>query len=103
MSQSEYDAQRYVPWKRRDKFLRDKYGITLNDYEAMWIAQGGRCGICGLYESVAATTYKNLVVDHDHDTGKVRGLLCDLCNKGLGQFKDDINRVRRALTYLEEH
>jgi len=56
--------------------LRTKYGLTREDHERLMLDQGGRCAMCGA-ESV-------LVVDHDHDTGVVRGLLCRTCNIGLG-------------------
>ena len=102
MTVAEYDAQRYDPAARRDKFLRDKHGITLEDYARLWANQRGRCAICDLHENVAMTTHTKLVVDHNHDTGEVRGLLCDLCNKGLGQFKDDQTRVEAAARYLKE-
>lgn len=103
LTQTEYDAQRYNPTARRDTFLQQKHGISLAEYDAMWLEQDGCCAICGQHENQAMTTHAKLVVDHDHETGLIRALLCDLCNKGLGQFRDDITRLRSALGYLEEH
>lgn len=60
----------------------------------MVVAQDGRCAICG----VAPDT---LVVDHCHDTGVTRGLLCRWCNLGLGMFKDDLKAMEQAHSYLE--
>ena len=73
-----------------------KYGLTLGDYEALSDAQGGNCAIClGPDE-----TGRRLAVDHCHETGKVRGLLCGRCNAGLGFFRDAPNVLRQAAEYL---
>jgi hypothetical protein len=69
-----------------------KYGLTLEGYNDLVRSQGGRCAICG-----AAST---LCVDHDHATGRVRGLLCHNCNRGIGLLGDDAARVGRAAEYL---
>lgn len=70
-----------------------KYGITTADYLGMLEAQRGRCGIC-------YRRYEMLVIDHDHETGEVRGLLCSGCNTGLGLFRDDPTRLANAVIYL---
>lgn len=77
---------------------RDKrwYGITEEEYEDALHLQGGKCAICG----VAPKKGRRLCVDHCHCSGRFRGLLCDLCNKGLGQFKDDREVLARAIAYL---
>lgn len=75
--------------------LKRKFGITRERYEAILDEQGGVCAIC----KVAPTT-KRLAVDHDHQTGEVRGLLCLSCNMGLGYFKDSKNRLVNAIHYL---
>lgn len=62
----------------------------------MLAAQGGRCAICRQEPGRRA-----LDVDHSHETGAVRGLLCELCNKGLGCFRDSLDALRRAVVYLE--
>ena len=80
----------------RNSHLKRKYGITVADYEAMLAAQGGGCTICGAAERDG----QSLHVDHCHDTGAVRGLLCFTCNAGLGLFDHDRERLARAASYL---
>jgi hypothetical protein len=84
------------PDKIRNSDLKKLYGITLDEYNAMSAAQGGKCCICEEVE-------KTLCVDHDHKTGKVRALLCKACNVALGMFKDDVTIVANAARYLDEH
>lgn len=72
--------------------LKWRYGITTVDVDRMKQAQEGLCAIC--------RCEKILVVDHDHLTGKVRGLLCQDCNKGLGMFNDSSLNLRNAIVYL---
>lgn len=82
--------------------LRDSYGMTVMDYEFMLESQGGVCGICGDPEkSKINSRIKALAVDHDHATGKVRGLLCSACNLGLGKLKDSIAILELAQHYLQ--
>jgi hypothetical protein len=82
----------------RSRSLR-KYGLTLLDYDEMVKAQDGRCRICGTTESgVAGEVW---AVDHNHVTLRVRALLCNDCNAGLGFFDDDPARLREAAHYLE--
>ena len=83
----------------RNRFLTTAYGITADEYDAMMTAQGGRCAICGSTDPGDGRS-KNMSVDHDHETGKVRGILCTKCNVGLGQFQDDINLLSSAIEYL---
>ncbi|TXH11588.1 MAG: hypothetical protein E6R04_01480 [Spirochaetes bacterium] len=77
--------------------LKTRYGLTLHEYELLLKEQDGKCAICG----EVCSTGKRLAVDHDHKTGRVRGLLCRRCNRGVGHFDDDISRLERALTYLK--
>jgi len=81
----------------RKSHLKRKFGITQEQYEEMLAAQDGGCAICGDSPEVG----KALHVDHDHDTGDVRALLCVRCNNGLGQFKEDPILLDRARTYLQ--
>jgi hypothetical protein len=76
---------------------RRLYGLTLDDYNRMFEKQNGHCAICGTHISELA---KPLSIDHDHKTGKIRGLLCNSCNFGLGHFNDDVNRLSNAAQYL---
>lgn len=75
--------------------LANKYGLKPEDYDQMFSDQQGVCAICG-----GDNSGKRFCVDHCHTTGKVRGLLCDHCNKGLGCFKDNTNSLLQAISYL---
>jgi len=79
-----------------------KYGITPEDYKTLLEQQQGRCKICSSSEVSRSRSSYNLFVDHDHKTGKVRGLLCHHCNMGLGHFKDDTKSLKKAIEYLNE-
>ena len=77
-----------------------KYGITPENYKELFTKQEGKCAICSSSEvSVARRSY-NLFVDHDHKTGKVRGLLCHHCNTGLGHYRDNTVILQKAIEYL---
>lgn len=84
--------------RRRRRLL--KYGLSEDEYEAMVQAQGGRCAICGGEGGTRKDSDGSLYIDHDHATGRVRGLLCGTCNAGLGQFFDSPALLRAAVTYL---
>jgi recombination endonuclease VII len=81
------------------KCLR-RFGMSLADYEGMRAAQGGGCACCGAKVNKSG---RRLGVDHDHQTGEVRGILCHHCNAGLGAFGDDPARLRLAIEYLKKH
>jgi hypothetical protein len=97
------NAANYTRFKtsRRRCQLRRNYGLSLEDYEAMLVAQGGVCAICG--DSSPGPVQKHFAVDHDHDSGKIRGLLCFPCNTGIGGLRDDVLLVEKALSYLKAH
>jgi hypothetical protein len=84
--------------KMRSAHLYRTYGITLEEYEHIHKAQNGCCGICQINESDAPR--KVLSVDHCHDTGQIRGLLCDRCNLGVGMLGDNLNSLQKAVDYL---
>jgi hypothetical protein len=88
-----------VAAQRRRSWLR-KYGITVEDYDRMLTAQGGVCAICGGPPNGAGKANGRLNVDHDHDTGAVRGLLCSECNAGLGMLQDDAELLQLAAAYV---
>lgn len=89
-------AEKQRAYEREVK-LRNKYGITPADWDALHDAQLGRCAIC----LATLAEVAKVCVDHDHETGEVRGLLCNGCNRGLGYFKDDPDRLKRAAEYLD--
>jgi hypothetical protein len=73
-------------------------GVCNTRYDEMLVSQGGACAICD--SSLNSSRYTKLAVDHDHRTGKVRGLLCTSCNTGIGLFKDSPERLQAAIRYL---
>jgi hypothetical protein len=91
----------WLNYKARDKHkkLVSKYNITLEQYLDMHEMQGGTCAICELPEIVQG---RDLAVDHDHSTGKVRGLLCSKCNRGIGMFNDDAKTIKKAMMYVQK-
>jgi len=89
--------------KTETKRLKRQYGITREDFNKMLKEQGGTCRIC----KKAGQHFRNgrplpLNVDHNHETGKVRGLLCINCNSGLGKFGDSVDSLKEAIKYLDE-
>lgn len=88
----------------RNKTLLRSYGITLQQYNEMLEKQGGVCAICLQPERmVHKGKVKRLCVDHDHKTGKVRGILCHRCNTTLGMYEDNPELMRNLITYLEDN
>ena len=82
------------PSERRNRRLENLYGITAEQYRNMYNQQDGRCAICGKKED-------KLHVDHSHENGNVRGLLCGNCNRGIGIMQDDISVLSSAIKYLK--
>jgi Recombination endonuclease VII len=90
----------------REWRYRKYFGITLSDFNQMLKNQNGVCAICSNPEtkkSSKSDRIRELNVDHDHKTGKTRGLLCSECNSGLGRFKDSIEILGKAINYLKKH
>lgn len=79
--------------QKRERNLQDRYGISLTDYMSLLSVQDNRCAACRNLE-------KELLVDHDHDTGKVRGLLCQRCNSVIGLAGDNPHILQCAIDYL---
>jgi hypothetical protein len=77
--------------------LKKKYGLTIKQYDDMFKSQDGKCMICLIPQSELV---KRFAVDHSHRTGKIRGLLCESCNGGLGMFKDSPELLKMAIVYL---
>ena len=76
-------------------------GWSPEEYEYAWFMQGGKCAICGC--ELGTSRYTKPAADHDHKTGKLRGILCTQCNTALGLMKDSPYRLESAIHYLEEH
>jgi hypothetical protein len=92
------NQQFYMNSSQGVAFLWHKYKITRRDVSALLIAQSGNCGCCGC--DLDGTKW---AIDHNHETGKVRGILCYGCNTGLGKLGGTIAGVTNALTYLRKH
>jgi len=92
------NAGRYAEYARNIQ-LRNKFGITLDDFDSLLRDQDGKCAIC-LRADSGRRDHKNLSVDHCHTTGIIRGLLCDPCNKGIGHFWDRPDLLDAAASYL---
>jgi len=96
-SRKEYNRRK--PEIKLAQHLRE-FGLTIEDYSNMAKDQDGKCAICG--SAIGDSAGRRLYVDHNHSTGKVRGLLCSSCNFGIGNFKDSVELLRSAIKYLEE-
>lgn len=109
--QKKYEKQRHSwndpeNWSKRQLAVRKchlkrTYGMSLEDFQDRLEDQKQCCAICG--DHITTVTHKQLVVDHCHTTGKIRGLLCDLCNTALGKFKDNKEILQRAIKYLNDN
>jgi len=88
--------------QRRNKKLRLKYqyGISPEEYDELVKNQDGKCYLCGIEENYNG---KPLYVDHCHTSGKIRKLLCQHCNSGLGMFRDNPELLEKAAEYVREH
>jgi hypothetical protein len=80
--------------------LKRMYGMTYKDYNNMFSDQEGCCLICGKHQE---EVFGKLVIDHDHETGTIRGLLCHLCNASMGGFRDSIDMLQKAIIYLTQY
>lgn len=85
-------AHRSASYRHRIK----SYGLTFEEYDNLLESQDSSCAVCG------SKPNRSLVIDHCHTTGKVRGLLCDLCNKALGNVKDNVGTLKGLIKYLEK-
>jgi hypothetical protein len=88
---------------RKYEHLKKVYGLTKEAYEDLLCAQGGCCAICEREPEVASPKAPYLSVDHNHETGKIRGLLCNPCNRGIGYLQDDVIITEKAAAYLKRH
>ena len=99
ISYAKRNPQKIKYWNKKGG-LKRSFGITIEVYNSMFNSQNGKCAICG---NPNQSKMRSLTVDHDHKTGKIRMLLCDMCNKGLGFFGDDIELMEKAIEYLKYH
>ena len=102
-SKEYYKRTRGTPEARRAFHMKQKYGISMEDYAKLLASQNYVCAICGGKQVEGKGLNGTLSVDHNHDTGEVRGLLCQTCNLGLGAFKDNITLLAIASEYLKKY
>lgn len=90
--------------KKRGYNLKSRFDISIEDYNVIFLKQGGKCAICIKSESSKDKEgkIKWLSTDHNHKTGKIRGLLCYSCNTGLGKLGDSVKTLRSAIKYLNK-
>ena len=84
--------------RNTDNYLKYEYNITLDEYNNLLKKQNDKCSICG---KSSKENKKRLAIDHNHTTGKIRGLLCSSCNQGLGKFYDNVEFLENAIKYLQ--
>jgi hypothetical protein len=89
-----------TPERKKDLYFRRIYGMGLDEFETRWEEQRGSCKICNRLLSRAPQTGDSVVVDHNHETGEIRGLLCNECNRGIGYLKDNPMLCLKAFRYL---
>lgn len=94
----EYIGNENTKQRLRNRNLIKSYGITLEEYNLLFLKQGGKCLICGIHQR---DLKQSLNIDHEHITGNIRGLLCPDCNRGLGCFKDNKEIMKKAIKYLK--
>ncbi len=99
ISRKNAEYRKNHPDSQRETYYPREYGITIGDYDDMYIEQGGCCAICGTHQS---KLNKRLHIDHCHKTDKVRGLLCSSCNTAIGLLKEDSGIIKNVLKYLED-
>lgn len=92
--------QSKTPEQLKDMYLKCTYGITLQDYNELLISQDCTCAICSKELNIEIWGADSPVVDHCHTQGHVRGILCNECNRGLGYFRDNVNALAKAISYL---
>jgi hypothetical protein len=106
-AQSKSYAQRYwkskIQPKTRGYRWKHKYGLTETEFRVLFDRQEGRCSICKMTLFENGNGFTGVVVDHHHGSGKIRGLLCGLCNSGLGHFRDNPNFLEAAIEYLRKN
>ena len=91
------ECQGHQAWR----VLKHRYGVDMHQYKAMLLEQNGVCAVC--LKSEGQKKRMHLSIDHNHVTGKIRGLLCNRCNSSIGKFEDNITLIRAAANYLEKY
>lgn len=99
----QYQREYYIRYRHRwrESHLKRTYDISQDEYDTLAKAQNYSCKLCGKHASEEPRG--NLVVDHCHETGRIRGLLCSVCNTGIGKLGDTIEGLEKALDYLKKN
>ena len=97
MRRQRYAAKEHIRRSKKNSNLKNKYGITMDEFDRILEDQGYGCGICG---TLIVGAVMRAHIDHCHETKIVRGILCNNCNNGLGRFKDNPDLLRSAIIYL---
>ena len=95
------DNPERAKYSSRNRSIKTKYGIDIEQYNQILKDQNYQCAICGC-TTQKHSYQKNFNIDHNHETGEVRGLLCTACNRALGLFKDNPDILRKAAEYLDK-
>lgn len=85
--------------KEKISIQKNRAGASIEEFNALFVAQNGCCKICNVHQSKMT---RRISVDHCHETGKIRGLLCDKCNVAIGMLKDNISLLESAILYLKK-
>ncbi len=94
----DYKKRPHIIRKDKSRLLMKNHGITIEHYDVLLLAQNYCCAICQVPQAQAGE--RGLVVDHNHKTNEIRALLCGRCNMGLGLFKENIDTLNKAISYL---
>ena len=89
--------------KRADYHLKKRYKISFEDYKSIFYSQNGKCAICDKEIKLLEKSYERAVVDHSHNSGEIRGLLCSACNKAIGIVKESTKTLANMIKYLEKN
>lgn len=97
-----YCSQDCADWALTTRYLKRTYNMNYDDYASLHQQQDGKCAICGGEGFQMRPNAVKLVVDHCHDTGVVRGLLCHNCNRALGLLQDSLSSIQKAFDYVKK-
>lgn len=97
-------ASKVTPQKQRQYSIKGFFGLSWEEYTTLYLASNGKCGICSIKLSMSKEEGTHTAhIDHNHITGKVRGILCRSCNRGIGYLNDSSDRLFLAADYLLKH
>lgn len=98
-----YNKSEHGKRMNRNRELLKSYGISIDQFEAMFRLANGKCEICNIELKPKGWSKDSVAIDHNHKTGKVRGILCNSCNRGIGHFFDDVDILNNSVKYLEKY